>query len=378
YAIYLLTRQGNVTTNDLASLQKRLGETQSKDWKNDLTAAWIAASYKLLKQDKLAGQMLAGPLKLLSESGDREPWSYHYYYDPLTRDAVTLYLVAKHFPDQLKSLPPQALENIVRPLQQGRFNTYSSSMTILALDAYATQAPGDVNLLTIGAVKADGSVASIGKVDGMLQSGTWTPATARLRLTNGSTLPAWYVVSQSGYDRDTPSKAQRDGVEITRDYTDTNGKPIDKVTIGDEIDVHVKVRSTTSRYVDNLAIVDLLPGGFDPVIQPPPPVTDPQAAGDSSDSDSDQGGDSKVDASAWRSPIGVGQPSWHLQYADVREDRVVLYGTATPEVGEFVYRIKATNAGKFIVPPAFGESLYDRKIQARAPGGATITVVRKP
>jgi uncharacterized protein YfaS (alpha-2-macroglobulin family) len=104
-------------------------------------------------------------------------------------------------------------------------------------------------------------------------------------------------------------------------------------------------------------------------------VADQQAA---DDSENDQGGDSTVAASAWRSPIGVGQSSWNLQYADVREDRVVLYGEATPNVGEFVYRIKATNAGKFIVPPAFGESLYDRKIQARAPSGAVLTVVRKP
>jgi uncharacterized protein YfaS (alpha-2-macroglobulin family) len=85
-----------------------------------------------------------------------------------------------------------------------------------------------------------------------------------------------------------------------------------------------------------------------------------------------------VDAGAWRSPIGVGRASWRLQYADVREDRVVLYGTALPDVGEFVYRIKATNAGKFIVPPAYGESLYDRRIQARTAGGRTLTVTSQP
>ncbi|HEY9133170.1 MAG TPA: alpha-2-macroglobulin [Dyella sp.] len=375
YAIYLLTRQGNVMTNDLASLQKRLDETHPKEWKNDLTAAWIAASYKLLKQDKLAGQLLSGPLKLLTGPDDREPWSYHYYYDPLTRDSLTLYLIAKHFPEQLHSLPPQALNNLVRPLQEGWFNTYSSSMVILALDAYANGTQVDVSKLGIGAVKADGSIAPVGKAEGMLQTATWSATAARLRLTNDTALPAWYVISQSGYDRDAPTQAQRDGVEITRDYTDANGKPVDQVSIGQEIDVHLKIRSTTNRYVGDLAIVDLLPGGFDPVIQPPPPVVD-QQAGDNSESD--QGGDSTVKASAWRSPIAVGKWTWNLQYADVREDRVVLYGTATPEVGEFVYRIKATNAGKFIVPPAFGESLYDRKIQARAPGGATITVVRKP
>ncbi len=61
----------------------------------------------------------------------------------------------------------------------------------------------------------------------------------------------------------------------------------------------------------------------------------------------------------------------------MREDRVVIYGTATPNVQEFVYRIKASSAGRFIVPPAYGESMYDRRIQARArPAGSVLTVVR--
>ena len=62
----------------------------------------------------------------------------------------------------------------------------------------------------------------------------------------------------------------------------------------------------------------------------------------------------------------------------MREDRVVIYGTATPDVQEFVYRIKASASGKFIVPPAYGESMYDRRVQARAPGGDVLTVSRAP
>jgi uncharacterized protein YfaS (alpha-2-macroglobulin family) len=72
------------------------------------------------------------------------------------------------------------------------------------------------------------------------------------------------------------------------------------------------------------------------------------------------------------------QSTWQLDYADIREDRVVIYGTATPDVHEFVYRIRATNAGKFVVPPAYAESMYDRSIQARSAGGAALTVVDKP
>ena len=46
----------------------------------------------------------------------------------------------------------------------------------------------------------------------------------------------------------------------------------------------------------------------------------------------------------------------------------MIYGTATRSVSEFIYRIRATNVGSFVVPPAYGESMYDRTIQARSLG----------
>jgi alpha-2-macroglobulin len=55
---------------------------------------------------------------------------------------------------------------------------------------------------------------------------------------------------------------------------------------------------------------------------------------------------------------------------------VVLYGAVFNEVKTFVYRVKATNTGSFVVPPTFAESMYDRTIQARSLGGRI--VVEKP
>jgi uncharacterized protein YfaS (alpha-2-macroglobulin family) len=205
----------------------------------------------------------------------------------------------------------------------------------------------------------------------MLQAASWSAAAVKLRFVNLSTLSAWHVATQGGYDRTASSVPIKNGIEIVRDYTDTNGKGLTQVTVGEEIDVHVKIRATGAQGVGNVAIVDLLPGGFEPVIAPPP---EPAAASDSSDGDT---GDAAQPA-AWRSPIGLSSSTWQPEYADIREDRVVIYGTATPDVREFVYRIKATNAGKFSVPPAYGEAMYDRRIQARSPGGATLTVVHSP
>jgi len=372
YAVYLLTRQGNVTTNDLAAVQKRLDELYPKEWKNDLAAAWLAASYKLLKQDAEANRLMAGPLKALTRAKAAEDFSYGYYYDPLTRDASVLYLVAEHFPLEAKALPPRVFENLAWPLAHGDYNTLSSAMTVLALDSYAKETAANLDKLGIDEVLANGAAKSIAQPQGgILQGGTWSSAAQALRFTNHGDLPAWRIATQGGYDRVTSKEAIKHGIEIVRDYTDTNGKPLDQVTVGEEIDVHLKIRATGDAGVGNVAIVDLLPGGFDPVLQTPPAAA--PAGEDSGDSDGSQAA-----ASSWRSPIGLASSTWKPDYADIREDRVVIYGTATPDVREFVYRIKATNAGKFQVSPAYAESMYDRAVQAQAPGGAVLTVVQKP
>jgi uncharacterized protein YfaS (alpha-2-macroglobulin family) len=391
YAVYLLTRQGNVTTNELAAVQKRLQAAFPNDWKKDLAAAWLAASYELLKQDKAANALIAEPQRELERKQDAASFEYGYYTDPLTRDASVLYLLSKYFPDRAKALSPQVMENIAGPLARNEYNTLSSAMTVLALDAYASTNAGDLDKLAINEVHADGSIKGISTLQGnLLQSGSWSAAAAKLRFVNGSSLPAWRVTSQAGYDRGVPDKAIKNGLEIVRDYTGANGKPLDKINLGEEIEVHVKIRATSDESVDNVAIVDLLPGGFEPVIEPPPAASQ---AGDSSSGQGDQGDQSDqgnqasqgVDSNArdaqpapWHSPIGLSSSTWQPEYADIREDRVVIYGTATPDVKEFVYRIKASNAGKFLAPPVFGESMYDRRIQARSPGGAMLTVVRTP
>src|SRR6185312_1403590 len=198
---------------------------------------------------------------------------------------------------------------------------------------------------------------------------TWDAATAKLRFVNHSAQSAWGVLTQSGYDRQAPAKAIKQGLEIVRDYTDDKGRPLDKVTVGQEIDVHVKVRAIGDEELDDIAVVDLLPGGFDPVLRTPPPATtDTSEDGEYDDDDSAQ--------AQWTSPLGLDSSSWHADHADVREDRVVIYGSVSSDVREFVYRIRATNAGSFRIPPAYASAMYRPSVQAEAPAAGVLTVVR--
>ncbi|MEO7432680.1 MAG: alpha-2-macroglobulin family protein, partial [Dokdonella sp.] len=376
FAIYLLTRQGQVTTNALASVRARLDANFAKEWHDDITAAYLGASLQMLKQDKEAWVLMSGPQKVLLRQAQESAYRFERYYDPVIRDSQTLYLIAKHFPERAKALPADALRNIVGALQRGWYNTLSSAQTILALDAYASQAGTELMAkLAIDAVAADGSATPIGKVDGLVYGAKFDAKAQALRLRNTSDLNAWYSVAQSGFDRNVPTAERKEGLEVVREFTDAGGKVVDKVVIGEELQVHLKIRATRGDGLGNVAIVDLLPGGFEP-------VQESHTTGDASPTDgvdaaaaaSEANG---TNATTWFSPVGLASSSWHPDYADVRDDRIVIYGSATNAVQEFVYRIKATNAGTFVVPPAYGESMYDRTIQAQSKGGGTLTVTRK-
>jgi uncharacterized protein YfaS (alpha-2-macroglobulin family) len=129
----------------------------------------------------------------------------------------------------------------------------------------------------------------------------------------------------------------------------------------------------------SIALVDLLPGGFELVVPAQPArSTYEDASITEQASNSSQYRREAIASSGysgWQCAICVAGNFSSLQYADLREDRVVFYAGIGNEVQEIVYRIKATNAGKFTTPPAYGEAMYDRSVIARSTAG-TLEVVR--
>jgi uncharacterized protein YfaS (alpha-2-macroglobulin family) len=76
-------------------------------------------------------------------------------------------------------------------------------------------------------------------------------------------------------------------------------------------------------------------------------------------------------------PVGVaGRSTWRPEHVDLRDDRLVLYGTVTRTAATFLYRVRATNAGTFQVPPAFAEGMYNRTVAGMS--RATTLEVVKP
>jgi alpha-2-macroglobulin len=346
YAIYLLTRQGHVMSAEASALRKRLTDRYKGQWEQDITAAWLAASFKLMQQDRDAEKAIA-PLRFTAGTG-----SDNFYNDSLTRDGFLLYVLSKYFPGRLQVMPPEALENIAMSIDANFFHSLSAATTLMGLSAYvtATHADTDPKLGISEILGHNQAPRALQLPAGLIPKVKFTADAKALRFTSGSDLSAFYLVNESGFDRTPPREAIVKGFEILREYTDDHGAPVKQVRMGDQVSVHLRFRAIQDHTtIAQVALEDLLPGGFELVI--------PQENSGICGFCTGGGGVSGLD------------------FADPREDRVVFYTMLTSDVREIVYRIKATNIGTYVVPPAFGEAMYDRKLLARSVAG-TIEVVQ--
>ncbi|MFL6706932.1 MAG: MG2 domain-containing protein [Massilia sp.] len=365
YAAYLLTRQMNVTTPMLSSIRESLDKRFNKTWQDDPAAAFLAASYQLQKQDKLASDLIDRQVARLVKRPKRDAQdSELYFVDPLAEDGQTLYILARHFPARAKALPPEAMTSMVKALGENHYNTLSAAWLTLAFDAYAgavgEQAAGK---LSIAEVDAKGNKKALALPQNLMPRVPFTAGSSKLVFSNDSGLAAYYSVTETGFDRQPPTTELREGMEVVREFVDAAGKPVTKVTVGDEVTVRLKFRAV-GRSVSNVALVDLMPGGFEPVLETAaPPAPDDAASSDQA-----------APASRGLPGLAGSKSNWEITSADVREDRVVFYGTVSSDAQEVSYKIKATNSGRFLVPPAYAESLYDRNLRARSAGGAYLTV----
>jgi len=361
YATYLLTRQGMVTTPIVASLRETLDARHPNIWRGDLTAAYLAAVYRLQRQEREATSLIEPPAARLGAPGGQR---FAYYYDDTVRDAGVLYLLSRHFPERARALKPQALQGLVAPLGRGEYNTLSSALLVLAFDAYATSVPSSgLDKFSGTEAPADGKESPLEFKGQLILRGQYGGDSRKLHLTNETGLPGFYAVTSAGFDRSPPADELHQGIEILREYLDAQGQPVTTVRSGDEITVRLRMRAIDSAYIANVAVTDVLPGGFEPVLQSAPAADGREAAAAEA---------SSAGFSADR--LGSGGP-WRPEFADVREDRVVLYGGLSKDLAEYRYRIRATNAGTFLVPPSYAESMYDRTVRARTLAGR-VTVQR--
>jgi uncharacterized protein YfaS (alpha-2-macroglobulin family) len=334
-------------------------------WHSDLSRVYIAASYRLLRDERRAAELLRD-----YQAGTKRAPS-HPFHSALSQDAQYLYLLARHFPERLEGLPEASLRALWQPILDGDYNTIASAWTILALGAYgqAKLGPGGHEAISLSQ-QLDAAWQALPMESRPFPSAEPDVQATRLRIEGEEEL--FYLFSQAGFDR-TAQAPLSQGLEIRREFVDDDGNIIadplsprergsdeslrnEQIRVGQALTVRLRLRSTDGEQKDHVALIDLLPGGFEVVRESLPRE---QSIG------------------IMPQPRQPGQPAiypppgdWLPDYVDIREDRVVMYGSFGPQLTTIEYRVRATAAGQFTVPAAYAEGMYDRRVRARGEVGS--------
>ncbi len=326
YAIYLLTRNEIVTTPYLTNLQLNLVEKYKNQWKKDITSVYMAATYQLLQQTQEAQSLIQHyplPKKLANEN--------HEFHNTLVSQAQAITLLARHFPQHLNTIGQEAIMLLAQGIASDQLNTLSAAYSMQALSAYAeTHSQDDQLLLNLSAIKHDRQEA-LTSLHSLYAKVDVDADTHHLNIHNPIQHPYFYQINQTGFDRLMPQKAIKKGLEITRNYYNQAGQEMQSVALGQQVEVRIQARTLNQQTVNQIAIVDLLPGGFEII------------------------------------PHSV--KSFGCDYVDVREDRVVFYGCLHPSITELSYRLRATHKGDYQVPPILAQSMYQAGLQAQSVTG---------
>jgi uncharacterized protein YfaS (alpha-2-macroglobulin family) len=382
-AVYLQVRQGEAAGNALAALVEQLERDQPQTWRADLAGLLVAASYQGLQQTAAATPLarrhreraneVPKPRAQLSPA-EREAFDleqgYGDYYDPLGAQAWRLYLLGKHFPEQARLLTPEATTRLLNAVNEQGLNSLNSALSVLALDAVGgpTDAPVRFEQEWRGGKAAFGTTAN-----GVL-AGPFRGDATRLMVTPEAGRTVWVARTEQGFDRNPPPAVQGQGLEVQREFFGPDGKPATSIEQGKELTVRLRVRGTGW---DNVALLDLLPGGFEPVLTPRTAAEGGwDASGGSSDLDGDglPDGDSAGTSEPQAPVLALPESTFYPEHEEIREDRIVLYGSVSGDMREFLYRIRATTTGSFQVPPAFAEHMYRNGVISRGGPAGTITV----
>ena len=327
YAIYVLTRNEIVTTNYLTNLQLTLDKMPDQPWHKDITSAYIAATYQMLKSSADANKIIAYYQPHSGAVSDATDFN-----DPNTTDAQYLYLLARHFPERLKQVDNSLLMSVVDSLNANSMSTVLAGYSSLALSAYGEFYPLPANAqISLSETLSNDKQDSLSAANGMYQTVKLNLDAKQININNPSKSGYFYQLTQAGFDRELPKQPVNQHIEVYREYLDANNTAVTSVKPGDEVYVHIRARSTDNQYHSNIALVDLLPGGFEVVRE-----------------------SVKND---------------NVDYVDMREDRVIFFTSLGPDSIELIYRIKATNAGKYIVPPISAGAMYNPGITSTGVAG---------
>jgi uncharacterized protein YfaS (alpha-2-macroglobulin family) len=192
-----------------------------------------------------------------------------------------------------------------------------------------------------------------------------------LTLTNTSERKLYATVAVRAVPRSGEEDVSANGISLGVAYSDADGEPIDprRVQQGSDLIAQLTVKNVSKRQLDNLALSQLVPAGWE-IRNDRLEGVDTQGA---RTSEKTPRGQFWWVPAQWRN-----QAMRTAEYVDIRDDRVQRFFSLAP--GESIFfetRLNAAYLGRFYLPGATIEAMYEATQHARVKG-QWVEVVNHP
>jgi len=337
YGLYVLARNGAAPIGDL----RYLADTKLNNLATPIAKSQLAAALALVGDRNRAERVYAAALDSLSPKPVLEFGRTD--YGSALRDAAALVSLAGE-----GNAPKATLTQAVARVEVARglspyTSTQENSWLVLAARALAKET------LTLD---LDGQAIKTALYRSYRAS---EMANKPLKITNTGDAPVQAVVSVSGSPQ-TPEPAAANGFKIERNYFTLDGKPVDvaKAKQNDRFAVVLKITEAKPEF-GHIMVSDYLPAGFE--IDNPHLVS----SGDSGTLD-------------W---IEDGEEPENTEFRDDRFTAAVDRATDSKAVFTVAYVVRAVSPGKYVLPQAYVEDMYNPSRYGRTGTGSVEVVAAK-
>ncbi len=328
-------------------LLKLIGELPSRlDGETSEKAYLLKAALYLAGDRRYASDLKSPDLSPITDER-KNSWSF---YSDRRRRGFLLSTFQDLFGDDPAGEP---LANMVAASLQGhRSGWYTTQELVWGVTGLGKRVSGHTASFPPGKIVADGKTFSA-KAGPKAKSSdrTWTVARAseyrsvRLEMPEKPAGKVFLVVGSEGNRVKPDVKYGGEGLKIRRRYRDLAGNHLggDRFSLADLVYVEIEIRNTGRERVQNIALVDRLPAGWE--------IENPRLG---------RGG-----AVAWVDA----DEQWRADFMNVRDDRIELFGALEPgQSRTVVYAARVVTAGRFTIPPVEAEAMYDPTVWAREEG----------
>ncbi len=322
---FVLSRTGR------EDMREKVLEAEKK-FKARTDLLWIAASLKELGMAEEAKTVLKRAEKIPLP---RARYTYFDFRTPIKTTAINLYVREILNPKDPEL--PAALSQFMTAFGQESYyyTTQEIAWALVALDLYTKTHPLASSLHAV--LESDGKAVKPQRKDYLLsfllRRG---PAYRKALVKISGQGNAFISVQMEGFRKDISSfQALSRHIQITRRVLNMEGVPVTSSSMGKLLIMEITVKA--DGYYDNAAVEVPLPAGFE--------VENPRLSGE----------------------IQGFEGNFYPDYLDIRDDRVIIFGSLKPSVRTYYILVRAVTPGLFFLPPAHASLMYGPGYYGRTP-----------